>query len=90
MGCIYDLTLKNLPQKVSQRFSVVSGVLNNISKYDRAKSTIFKMASKMAAKSLKFPLFAHYSLELTHFDALSLVLSLIWYIVYFTHNAAKI
>ena len=30
------------------------------------------MASKMAAKSLKFKLFAHQSSEMTHFDALSL------------------
>ena len=56
------VTLTKLPQKVSQRFIAVSGVLNNIKslqKSDHAKSIIFKMVSKMAAKSLKLELFAH-------------------------------
>ena len=88
------LTLKKLPQKVSRRFIVALGVLNSISKVlpksDHAKRIIFKMASKMAARFLKFQLFAHQSYEMTHFDTLSLVLSLIWYIMYLTHTTVKI
>ena len=49
------------------------------------------MASlKMATKSLKFQLFAYQSSEKTHFDALSLVLDLIWYIVYLPHTTVKV
>ena len=57
-----------MPQKVSQRFIVVSLVLDNIAlpESDHAKCIMFKMASKMAAKSLKFQLFAHQSFILLH------------------------
>ena len=70
------LTLKKIPAKGFQRFIVVLGVLNNIS--DHAKSIIFKMASKMAARFKKFQLFAHLSSEMTHCDALSLVTNPRW------------
>ena len=44
----------------------------------------------MPARFLKFQLFSHQSSEMTHFDALSFVLGLIWYIMYLTHTAVKI
>ena len=40
----------------------------------------------MVARFQKFQLFAPRSSEINHFDALSLVLGLIWYIMYFTHT----
>ena len=48
------LTLKKLQQKVSQRFIVVLGVLNKISKVypNLTMQKIFKMADKMAAEIL--------------------------------------
>ena len=38
----------------------------------------------------KLQLFVHQSSEITHFDALSLGLGLIWYIIYLTHTTVTV
>ena len=37
-----------------------------------------------------FQLCSHQSSEITHLDVLSLVLGLIWYLLYFTHTTVEI